>query len=133
MTVSPDALMTLAGKEYCLNGSFNTLKELQAAFGKDIVPLQSAVHTMRLDEFAKLLAVLIRCSGQDADEVKLGEWLVDEVGIVGQEQQLLRLRVMAFLAVAMTPNRDRQKKRADMAKVIEEATPSHGENTDVSA
>ncbi len=126
--------MTLAGKEYCLNGSFNTLKELQQAFGKDIVQLQSTIHMMRLDEFAKLLAVLIRCSGHEADEAKLGEWLVDEVGITGQEHELLRLRVMAFLAVAMTPNRDRQKKRAEMEAIIAEATqPSRGLNTDASA
>ena len=126
--------MTLAGKEYCLSGSFNTLKELQQAFGKDIVQLQSGIHLMRLDEFAKLLAVLIRCSGHEADEVKIGGWLVDEVGIAGQEHELLRLRVMAFLAVAMTPSRDRQKKRAEMAAVIGEVTqPSLGLNTDVSA
>ena len=133
--VSPDAMMSIAGKEYCLDGSFSTLKALQHAFGKDIVDVQSSIHLMRLDEFAKLLCILVECSGHRADEGVIGAWLVDEVGIVSYEQDGLRLRIMGFLAVAMTPNREREKKRSEMANLIAEhaSISSLGENTEISA
>lgn len=130
--VSPDAIVSIAGKEYVLDGSFGTLRALQHTFGKDIIEIQSSIHKMRMDEFAKLLSVLVECAGHKLDEVTIGAWLVDEVGITGHEHNMLRLRIMTFLAVAMSPNRERQKKRAEMDEILSSFSASHGENTESS-
>ena len=132
--LEPTILLKIAGKEYALDGSFNTLKALQQGFDKDIMDVWASVIHMRLDEFTKLVTMLIQCSGKSADESVIGQWIVDEVDVLGKEYRLLKAQVMNFLLLAMTPKIDRQKKRVELAEMIESMRlNSLGLNTEDSA
>lgn len=129
--LAPEMAVKIAGTTYVLDGSFSTLKALQHAFSKDIVDIQADVMDMRLDEFAKMLSILVSCSGGTASEDEIGSWLVDEVGIgLSKEYLLLRVEIVGFLTLAMVPKRDRQKKRQEIVKMVEGVrTASHGKST----
>lgn len=136
--VSPDFELEIAGQKYLLDGSFGTLKAIQQAFNRDIVPFQASLLDLRNDELVKLLALLTHFAGPTAkplDETTIGTWLLDEVGIVKSKADIvLRVQLMAFLRIAMTPKQERQKKRTQMREWIDQMqAASPGESTDASA
>lgn len=126
--VSPDRQVTIGKQTYTLDGSFKTLKAIQHAFGKDILFVQAGVLDMRQDEIARLVAL---ASGAPEDEI--GQGILDEYDVTGADYQHLKMELLAWLAVAMSPKRDREKKRQAMQEVIDRLTASRGGSTSGSA
>lgn len=123
--VSPDAIVKIAGREYVFEGNFATFKALQHALKKDVVEIQGSIFQMSLGDFVTVLHTLVKCSGGVASEDAIGQWLVDDVGIDTPEHMYLRGEIIAFLAVALTPKRAREKKKAEITKALAEMRASH--------
>lgn len=128
--VSPDSIVKVAGREYVFEGSFATFKALQHALDKDITEIQAGIFQMSFAGFVTVLHTLVKCAGGIVTEDEIGQWLIDDVGIDSVEHMVLRGEIIAFLAVAMTPKRDRVKKKAEIKKALEELRlqNSHGQN-----
>ncbi len=125
--VSPERRITIAGNPFTLDGSFKTLRSVQHAFNQDILFVQARVLDMRQDEIARLLSI---ATGKDEEEV--GQLLFDELDVAGVDYQFLKAELLAWLAVAMTPKKDREKKSQQMAGVIANLTVSPGRSTNSS-
>lgn len=113
--VSPDRDITIGKLSFTLSGSFQTLKALQHAFRMDLLPLQASILHMRQDEIAGLVAI---ASGKPELQDEIGQAILDELDVSGADYRMLKAELLAWLAVAMTPKRDREKKARDMARVI---------------
>lgn len=128
----PDQPISVGKAEYTLKGTFRTLASLEQAFSEDVIRLQSRVLDMRLDEFARLLAVAITASGGKATEDEIGQALLDEVGITTPAYAILRVTVLSWLRVALTDPEGREKKLAELGEMLAKAA-SPGETTSDSA
>ncbi len=111
--VSPSRTITIAGKDYLLDGSFSTLRAVQEFFSKDIVQILINVMDMRLDEISSLVA--IGCK-QDADDI--GQAILDSTGAMTTDYAILKTQLVAWLNVALTPKDAREKKSGDMEALI---------------
>lgn len=127
--VSPDHRLSIGGREFILSGSFATLKAVQHAFGQDIMLVQARVLDMTVVETALLLSAATGLSHDDT-----GQLILDELDVAGVDYQKLKAELMAWLAVAMTPRRDREKKALALKSVLEKAeAASRGPSTRNSA
>lgn len=126
--VSPDREIKLGELTLTLSGSFATLRAIQQAFGKDILHLQASVLDMRQDEIAKLISL---ASGEK--EEAIGQTLLDEYGVDSVEYVSVKYELLSWLAVAMTPKRDRKKKSEALAEIVTNLKASLGRNTSDSA
>jgi hypothetical protein len=128
--VSPDRRVTVAGKEYTLDGSFRTLKAIQHGFGKEIIGLWGTITAMAFDDLARLIALGIEGSGGKAPAPEVIEQeIVEEIGIDDT-----RALLVEWLLIAMSPKRDREKKARLMAEVRERSNKaSRGPSTRSSA
>lgn len=113
--IDPSRPVTIAGKAYTLDGSFKTLKAIQAAFEKDVVDVQvEAFRGMRFDDMAKLIHVGIEGSGEKPPAREdIEHEVVEEIGITET-----RYLLTEWLLVALTPKRDREKKAREVADAI---------------
>ena len=131
--LSPNHTITIAGKDYLLDGSFATLRAVQEAFKKDIVFVLGSILEMRVDEIATLIAI-----GSSRDANAIGQDILDTMNVmhfrVDADYYLLKTRLISWLTVAITPKDAREKKRAEMHAIIEkQKSPSPGDNTASSA
>jgi hypothetical protein len=128
--VSPEVSLPLAGTTYPLGTTFAALRSVEHAFKEDVLKVQARILDMTLSEIAKLVSV-----GTGVDEEKVGQLLLDEVDVSGVEYQLLKARLMGWLAIALAPKADREKKSAAVADMLNRlATPaSRGKSTKPSA
>lgn len=126
--VSPSRTIAIGDKEFVLDASFATLRSLQESFKKDVLHLLFAIPDMRLDEVVKVISL---ASGTAADEV--GELILDAYGVTTAEYALLKTELVAWLHVALAPKQDREKKKAEMAALIERQKASRGTTTSDSA
>jgi hypothetical protein len=133
--ISPDAVVKIAGREYVFEGNFATFKALQHALKKDVVEIQGSIFQMTLGDFVTVLHTLVKCAGGVATEEAIGQWLVDDLGIDSPEHMYLRGEIIAFLAVALSPKRARDKKKAEITKALAELRQQHslGQNIGNSA
>jgi len=113
MMVSPERQIKIGDKPYSLDSNFKTLRAIQHAFNQDILQVQIRILDMRQDEIARLIAL-----GSGGNEEEIGQALFDEFDITSTEYQFLKAELLAWLAVAMTPKRDREKKSQQMAELI---------------
>ncbi len=121
--VSPSRTITLAGKDYLLDGSFATLRAVQEFFGRDIVQILINVMDMRLDEISSLIAI-----GSKQDTNDIGQAILDSTGAMTTDYAILKTQLVAWLNVALTPKDAREKKSADMEALISK-TLSRGPTT----
>jgi hypothetical protein len=126
--VSPDREIPLAQIRITLNGSFATLRAIQQAFGKDILNVQAGLLDMRQDEIARLISL-----ATGLDELLVGQTILDHYDIAGRDYRQLKAELMAWLAVAMTPKRDRKKKAEESQAIIDSLSDSPGPSTSSSA
>src|SRR5690242_19828139 len=119
MQLTPSRTVTVAGKQYTLDGSFATLRAVQEAFQKDVVQLLIGVMDMRLDEIARLVAV---GSGQPQAADAIGQSILDDMGTMTPEYVLLKTELTAWLYVAVSPQKDREKKSEQMQALIDAQT-----------
>jgi hypothetical protein len=128
--ISPERQIAVGGQALTLDGSFRTLKAVQHGFGQDLLRVQARVLDMRQDEVARLLAL---ASGLDEDAA--GQMILDEVDVAGAAYQMLKAELMAWLAVAMTPRADREKKARALDALIDKlrSPASRGGSTSSSA
>lgn len=133
--VTPECILKVAGREYLFEGNFATFKALQHALKKDVAEIQASVFTMPLCDFVALLHTLVKSAGGIATEDEIGNWLINDVGIDSPEYVMLRGEIVVFLTVAMSPRRDREKKKADMTEFLQSVKSAafRGENTSASA
>lgn len=122
--VSPDREITLGDLTIKLDGSFAALRAIQQGFGKDILVVQASVLDMRQDEIAKLVSL-----ATGLDELHLGQAILDNYDIAGRDYQRLKAELMVWLAVAMTPKRDRKKKAEASQAILDGLSASPGEIT----
>lgn len=123
--VSPERAVTIGGKTYPLDCSFRTLKAIQHAFEKDILDVLTGVKDMRFDEHARLIQIGIGEGGPTLEEIE--QAIVDDIGIAA-----VRWEVQAWLAIAVTPKRDREKKAKEVTELLERlrgSVASLGETT----
>ncbi|CAN5263653.1 hypothetical protein BH10PLA2_BH10PLA2_00680 [soil metagenome] len=126
-SVSPSASVTIADKQYTLDPSFATLRSIQQAFNLDIVAVQASILDMRQDEVAKLISL-----GSNANETEIGQAIFDELDVAGTDYFMLKAALLKWLAIAMTPKRDREKKSQQIIAIIDRLKaniPSPGETT----
>jgi hypothetical protein len=135
--LSPNRTITIAGKDYVLDGSFATLRAIQQAFDKDIVFVLTGILDMRLDDLATLIAV---GAGVPRDADAIGQAIVDTMDImrmrVDADYYLLKTELIAWLTVAVAPSAEREKKSADMNEMLANQkahSPSPGGSTASSA
>ncbi len=126
--VSPDREITLGDLTIRLDGSFAALRAIQQGFGKDILVVQASVLDMRQDEIARLISL-----ATGLDELLLGQAVLDNFDIADRDYQRLKAELMAWLAVAMTPKRDRKKKAEASQAIIDRLSDSPGPSTSSSA
>lgn len=113
--VSPSRTITIAGKDYVLDGSFATLRSVQEAFGKDIVQILVGIMDMRLDEVASLVAI---GSGQRPRAAEIGQDILDDIGAMTPAYARLKTELVAWLNVAISPKAEREKKRDEMEALL---------------
>ncbi len=128
--LTPTRSIAIGGKDYSLDGSFGTLKAIQEACAKDIVVVLSDVFEMNFIHLARLVAI---GSGKDTDPI--AESIVNDVGLMTQEYVVLKTEILAWLATAVSPQKDRQKKSEQMQKIVDgqKTKLSLGDNTASSA
>ncbi|MCE9566371.1 MAG: hypothetical protein K8U57_30475 [Planctomycetes bacterium] len=126
--VTPDRTIAIGPRSLVLSGNFGTLKTIQHAFAQDLIPLQARIFEMRQDEIARLVAL---ASG--TDEAEVGQLLLDELDVTSTDYLMLKAELMAWLAVAMTPKRDREKKVQATAEMLARLRGSRGGSTASSA
>lgn len=114
MLITPDKTITIGERSFTLVGSFEVLRDLQHAFAKDIIPLQASVMHMRQDQIAKLIAIASR-----SNEQEVGQLILDEMDVADSAYIVLKAEIMTWLLLAMTPKKDREKKSAEVAKIVE--------------
>lgn len=119
--VTPDRQVAFGGRTFTLKGTFAVLRDMQHAFKQDLILLQSRVIDMRQDEIARLIAI-----AGGGNEEEIGQLVVDELDVTGTDYLMLKAELLAWLAVAMTPKRDREKKAQAMAELIERLRTSRG-------
>lgn len=123
--VSPEYTLEIGGKPYTLDGSIGTLKAIQHHFKKDILDVLTELAGMRFDEHAEIIRLGI---GQAAPPLEVIEQsIVDDIGITET-----RWHLQAWLVMAVTPKRDREKKAKEVAELLRKLTASVdslGENT----
>lgn len=112
--VTPDREITIGETSFTLRGSFEALRAVQHGFAQDVMLVQARVIDMRVDEVARLIAL---ASG--AKEEGVGQLLLDEVDVTSTDYLILKAELMSWLAIAMTPKRDREKKARAMAELLE--------------
>lgn len=122
--VSPDRDIKLGELSLTLSGSFAALRAIQQGFGKDILLVQTSILDMRQDEIARLIAL---ASG--GNEEQIGQSLLDELGLAEMQYVQLKYELLTWLAIAMTPKRERKKKAEAMQQIINDLTASLGQNT----
>jgi hypothetical protein len=122
--VSPDRDIQLGDLTIRLDGSFAALRAIQQGFGKDILLVQASILDMRQDEIARLIAL-----ATGLDELLLGQAILDNYDVTGRDYQRLKAELMAWLAVAMTPKRDRKKKAEANQAIIDGLNASLGQST----
>lgn len=115
--VSPSRTVTIGTKDYLLDGSFGTLRNVQEHFKADIVRVLIAIMDMRLDEIAGLIAI---GSGGKADDI--GQEIVDSIGVMTREYSALKTQLVAWLNVAIAPKDAREKKSAEMETIIQSSS-----------
>lgn len=126
--VSPEQQLVIGDQTYVLDGTFQTLKAIQHAFGQDILVVQARILDMRQDEITRLIAA---ASGKDEDVI--GQAILDQMDLAGTDYMLLKGGLLTWLALAMTPRRDREKKALALAETLERFKASRGETTRSSA
>lgn len=114
--VSPSRTITIAGKDYVLDGSFATLRAVQQHFKKDVVQVLASIMDMRLDEIADLIAIAKRDTTTTADEI--GQQIMDQVGVMKRDYVSFKLQLLAWLNIAIAPKAEREKKSVEMSALI---------------
>lgn len=121
MLVTPDKDIQIGERKFTLVGSFKVLKELQHAFQRDIIPIQASVMHMRQDQIAKFIAIANAASSHSltapTDE-EIGQLILDEMDIADNDYIVLKAEIMTWLLLAMTPKRDREKKRPELNEIV---------------
>jgi hypothetical protein len=136
--ISPLFTLNIGGKEYLIDGSFRMIRDISMAFEQDAVLVQSRVMGMRIDELCKLASVMLKSSGHDLDELTIGQWVMDKVGVTSPQYLTLASKLSCILITSMTTEEMRGEKKKEMEELliqIEEAAKSvsPGKNTKSSA
>ena len=134
--LQPLRKIKLGERELTLLGDFAALRLLQQTFDKDLIHLQRAIMYLRQDEIARFITAVLQSNGDKAvTEEEIGGLIVDEVGVGEPAYEQLKGELMSFLAVAMTPKKDRLKKAEELAAVLEklQLAASPGQTTNSSA
>ena len=119
-SLTPSRTIRLADKDYHLDGSFGGLRRVQEAFNRDIVLILCDIMDMRSDDVAELISL---ASGGDIDVI--GTAILD-MGIMGNDYVVLKTELLAWLNIAVSPKKDREKKSAEMSELILKMSASHG-------
>ena len=115
--VIPESKITIEGKEYVLDASTKTLKDIQHAVGVEIVAfLNEHAREAGFDTIARLFDIGIRnAEGQKSPGIEaIEKHIVDEMGV-----RMAALTAVAWLFVAISPKRERPKKSEEMANLLQ--------------
>lgn len=108
--ISPYASITIGGKDYSLDCSIGTLRNIQNHFDKDIIIVQSDCFTMKFDDLAKLFSIGM----QNAPSLEqIAQEIIDDIGIIKA-----RALAASWLVIAVTPIEHRQKKAEEMKEML---------------
>ncbi len=112
--VTPEWTVEFGGKKHILDCSFRTLKAIQHEFKKDILDVLTDISAMRFDEHAKMIELGINGTGQVAPSLEeIEQGIIDDIGI-----SEVRWELQAWLVMAVTPKRDREKKAKEVAELL---------------
>jgi hypothetical protein len=112
--VTPDLPIKINGKSYNLSGSFNSLKRIQHATGKDILVTLEKFLELDFVECAKIMQIAIDEAGDKVDIETLEEWIVDVVGI-----SPIRSILQGWLFVCTRPKIEREEAKKTVGKILE--------------
>ncbi len=133
----PRYCLPFAGQEYELLGTFGLIEAVEYAMKEHVGRVAvSLVNGMPSFDLARLLSTILAHCGQKMTAKEAGDLLWGEVGLTGEDNDLLRLHLYHFLTICLAPPGEREGK----AKAAGEAmgklgspAASPGETTAASA
>jgi hypothetical protein len=132
--LTPSRTITIADKDYALDGSFSTLRAIQEHFKLDIVQVLLRIGNNQLPTQSVADLIAIESVKQKNADV-IGQAILDEYGLLTIDCVSLKTQLTAWLTLAITPKGEREKKSQEMQKIIDglKTSPSPGGNTANSA
>lgn len=131
----PRYTLPFAGKDYELLGTFGLIEAVEYALKAHIgVIAVQIVNGMPANELAKVVAAVLTACGHKTTATEVGERLFDTIGLEGDENQILRLHLYAFLKICLTPPGGREQVAQKMGELLGKLTgASRGNSTAGSA
>ena len=131
----PRYTLPFAGKDYELLGTFGMIEAVEYATKAHIgVAAVQIVNGMPVNELAKVISAILTSCGHKTGADEAGQLLLDVVGLEGEDNQVLRFHLYAFLSICLAPPAAREKKAHQMGELIGKLTgASRGKTTGASA
>ena len=133
-TARPRYALPLAGKVYELMGTFGMIEAVEYAM-KDYVG-NVALNVMRdmgMADLAKLLSAILTACDHKTTQAEAGQMIWQHVGATGEENDMLRFHLYAFICICIAPPAQREKRAEEMGELLGKFTASRGDSTDKSA
>lgn len=133
----PHYTLTLAGKEYELEGSFELIEACENALKKHISAIgNQCLEGLPATDMCKLLYAVLNTCGHRVSMKDLREILWDKVGLDSPEYAAVGLHVFAFIRIVVARPADREETAKTMGEFLagmKTRISSPGENTANSA
>ena len=113
--VTPELPIKIGSKEYTLDGSFKTLKEIQHLLKKDIIEVLNDMTKTNFVDCAAIIRIAIDQYGTTPPNLDVIErWIVEDVGI-----NQIRNIIQGWLLVITTPQAAREDEIKKVGEILE--------------
>ncbi|WP_337187597.1 hypothetical protein [Phenylobacterium sp.] len=117
----PRHALPLAGETYELIGSFELIEAVEYAMKEGVGKIAvSVVDGMPSHDLARLLSAIMTASGHKLSQKEAADILWNDVGLSGDENNLLRLHLYSFLKICLSRPADREATAKEMGEMLGE-------------